>query len=92
MPETQSSTSPQGSARRRRVEIERGASNVKVTLSVPSFETGRPSRKKVLERARRMLAAALEEEQREVRKTAEGAAPRPAAVSPAPGNGAWWLF
>lgn len=88
MPAAQDSPSSQS---RPRVKIDRGAANVRVTLSLPSG-TGRPNRKKVLDRARRMLAAALEEEQRGADKAEEASTGKAEAASPAPGNGAWWLF
>jgi hypothetical protein len=75
----------------RTVEVRTGSEGMlRVTLSVPSGR-GRSAaeRRKVLERARQMLASALDEERAK--------APTPAASGqksghPAPGCGAWWTF
>ena len=88
MPTAPETLVSQRAARRLRVEIDRTAANVRVTLSLPSGAE-RTNRKKVLERARRMLAVALEEEQRDTEKDS---ADKQANISPASGNGAWWLF
>jgi hypothetical protein len=47
-------------------------------------------RKKVLDRARRMLAAALEEERMQAKREIASQASR--AAERRPGCGAWWLF
>ena len=74
------------------VNIEPSANKVRVTLSMPQDGGRRPDRKKILEKARRMLAAALDEErriaERQVAQKTTAALPRHAR----PGGGAWWLF
>lgn len=79
--------SPSSSSRSPRVEVDPGSKRVKVTLSLPADGQRNPNRKKVLEKARRMLAAALEEERKE-----EGRKGEVIAAKTRPGCGAWWLF
>jgi hypothetical protein len=79
------------------ITIEPSPSRVRVTLSVPAgsarLDSARKSdRKRILERARKMLAAALEEERRTAQRQE---AEKSAAALPRhtrPGAGAWWLF
>lgn len=73
-------------ARPREVEIASAKETVRVTLSLPSDRSA--DRKKVLERARRMLAVALEEEKK--MEKAKGQTTRVGESEP--GCGAWWLF
>lgn len=49
-------------------------------------------RTQVLVRAKRMLAAALQEERTHLRAGCTETDPLVNAKRPAPGNGAWWLF
>jgi hypothetical protein len=61
---------------------------VRVTLSFPTDGSRSTDRRKVLERARRMLAIALEEERAREQRDAAVAQ----ASENRPGCGAWWLF
>jgi hypothetical protein len=86
MPTTEDPSSS-ASTRRPLIEVDAANRNVRVTLSLPD-EAKRPAdRRKVLERARRMLAAALEEDERK-RNAVE---PR-RSLGSRPGCGAWWQF
>lgn len=86
MPATEDPSSI-ATSRRPLIEVDAANRNVRVTLSLPE-EAKRPAdRRKVLERARRMLAAALEEEEQK-RNAVE---PR-RRLGSRPGCGAWWQF
>lgn len=73
------------------VRIDRDAAGVRVIFSMASAKGSVSNRTKVLERARRMLAAAIEEEQR--REAQAGNPGQDETIAgPAPGTGAWWSF
>jgi hypothetical protein len=89
LPSGESAGSPGGEPRRSDVEIASAKETVRVTLSLPSNGTRSADRRKVLERARRMLAVALEEERK---KEQRGKPQHLRATETRPGCGAWWLF
>lgn len=72
------------------VHIDRDSAGVRVIFSMASAK-GSANRARVLERARRMLAAAIEEEQRRA-VPADSAAEDERSAGRGPGNGAWWCF
>lgn len=80
-----------GGSTRRDVEVAAAKKPVRAALSLPSGIGRAADRKKVLERARRMLVVALDEEG--ARSPRGGTEPQPAHAREArPGCGAWWLF
>lgn len=80
---------PRSRPREREVEIGSATEGVRVTLSFPTDSGRVTNRRKVLERARRMLAAALEEERTREEREKAAAVQR---TETQPGCGAWWLF
>lgn len=72
------------------VRIDRDAAGVRVIFSMASAKGSASNRGKVLERARRMLAAAIEEEQR--REAQAENRHDETIAGRAPGTGAWWSF
>jgi hypothetical protein len=76
--------------RGRGVEITQRGRAVQVTLTLSPDRT-RVDRRMALEKARRMLAAALEEERAAARPAPEPA-PAKHPRADAPGCGAWWAF
>jgi len=90
LPSGESTGSRTGAPQRREVEIASAREAVRVTLSLPMDGGRSTDRKKVLERARRMLAVALEEEKRKEEREAEAKAT--GTKEARPGCGAWWLF
>jgi hypothetical protein len=76
--------------RRRGIEVAQRGRAVQVTLTLSADRT-RVDRRKALERARRMLAVALEEERAAARPTPEPTTARHPRAN-APGCGAWWAF
>ena len=81
--------SPGSGSRQRDIEIA-STREMARTLSAASDAMRSTDRKKVLERARRMLAMALEEERKD--KAKREAIQSPRATEHRPGCGAWWLF
>lgn len=99
MPSEQSSpTSPASSSRPARpskIDVAYSSRGTDVTISVPFEGKRNGDRKKVMEKARRMLAAALEEENRageRARKASEAQASDKNRLGRKPGTGAWWMF
>ena len=75
----------------REVEVAAATETVRAALSLPFDRSA--DRKKVLERARRMLAAVLEEEKKfEKTQTRAARAETARADESQPGCGAWWIF
>jgi hypothetical protein len=94
--EPSSSPSTPGSASKPRrpsnIDVAYSSRGTDITISVPYEPKRSGDRRRVMEKARRMLAIALEEEARAGENAQDVQASPKNRLGRKPGTGAWWMF